>query len=86
MLKISENKLTRKAVTLRLEGRIVGPWVEELKLVCEPLLKSDGRLALDLAEVSFVDETGVAALTGLSAQGTKLLNITPFVEKQLKAG
>lgn len=86
MLKISENIFARETVTLRLEGRIVGPWVEELKQACEPLVKNGGRVALDLADVAFVDETGVTALAGLSAQGTKLLNVTPFVAKQLKAG
>jgi anti-anti-sigma regulatory factor len=86
MLKISENKLGKETVTLRLEGRIVGPWVEELKQACEPLVKNGGRVELDLADVAFVDESGVTVLAGLSARGTKLLNITPFVEKQLKAG
>lgn len=86
MLKISETKHANRNVTLRLEGRIVGPWVEELKQACEPLVKNGCHLALDLGEVTFVDETGVAELGGLSARGTKLLNVTPFVEKQLKAG
>jgi ABC-type transporter Mla MlaB component len=85
MLKISETKPVRRTITLRLEGRIVGPWVEELQQVCEPLVSNGCRLALDLAEVVFVDEKGVAALSGLTARGTKLINATPFVVEQLKA-
>jgi anti-anti-sigma regulatory factor len=86
MLKISENKLTPKAVTLRLEGRIVGPWVEELKQACEPLVKSGGcKLVLDLADVSFADEQGLTLLSSLKARGIKLLNPAPFVEEQLKS-
>ena len=84
MLKISEGKPIRKTITLRLEGRIVGPWVEELLQVCEPLVRNGCHLALDLAEVVFVDEKGVAALCGLSARGTQLVNATPFVVEQLK--
>lgn len=85
MLKISESKPVRKTITLRLEGRIVGPWVEELLQVCGPLASNGCHLALDLAEVVFVDEKGVVALSELSARGTQLVNATPFVAEQLRA-
>jgi len=85
MLKISESKPVRKTITLRLEGRIVGPWVDELQQVCEPLVRNGCQLALDMAEVAFVDEKGVAALSVLSARGAQLVNATPFVVEQLKA-
>lgn len=86
MLKISESKRGRRVVTLRLEGQIVGPWVEELARVCGLLVNNGGRIALDLAEVVFVDDSGVAVLTRLSAQGVRLLNATPFVAAQLNGG
>ena len=85
MLKISEHKHPNHTVTLRLEGRIVGPWVEELKQVCEPLVEKGGQLALDLTDVGFVDEAGVITLANLSVQGAKLLNATPFVEAQFRS-
>jgi ABC-type transporter Mla MlaB component len=85
MLKISEGKRSKQALTLRLEGSIVGPWVGELRRLCEPLVHQGGRLALDLADVSFADEGGLALLVGLRARGTKLLNPTPFVAEQLKS-
>jgi ABC-type transporter Mla MlaB component len=85
MLKISEGKPGKQSITLRLEGRVVGPWVGELQNFCEPLLSNERQLALDLAEVSFVDESGVPLLANLRARGAKLLNATPFVEEQLKS-
>ena len=85
MLKISEVRPSKRTLTLRLEGRIVGPWVGELRQICEPLVNNGRRLALDLAEVSFADEGGLALLVGLRARGTKLLNQTPFVAEQLKS-
>ena len=85
MLKISPIEPVNQSVTLRLEGRVVGPWVEELRQVCEPLVGSGGRLNLDLAEVSFADDRGVGLLAGLRKHGTKLLNTTPFVAEQLKS-
>lgn len=84
MLKISEGKATKQTVLLRLEGRVVGPWVGELRQICEPLVSDGSKLALDLSEVSFADENGVALLSSLKGRGTKLLNATPFVEEQLK--
>ena len=49
---------------MRLEGRMVGPWVAECQrawLALEPSL-STKKLALDLCEVMFVDESGVELL------------------------
>lgn len=86
MLKISENKITQKAVTLRLEGRVVGPWVSELQQICESLVTGGNKLALDLAEVSFADENGVTLLAGFARRGVKLLRPSPFVTEQLKTG
>jgi len=85
MLKISEGKRSKQSITLRLEGRVVGPWVGELQTICEPLLGNGRKLSLDLAEVSFVDESGIPMLVGLRSRGAKLLNATPFVEEQLKS-
>ena len=85
MLKISEGKRSKQSITLRLEGRVVGPWVGELQTICELLLGNGRKLSLDLAEVSFVDEGGIPMLAGLRSRGAKLLNATPFVEEQLKS-
>ena len=84
MLKISEGKAVKQTTTFRLEGRVVGPWVDELKQVCEPFVKN-GHLALDLTDVTFVDESGGALLVSLRSRGAKLLNAMPFVEEQLKS-
>lgn len=85
MLKISQAGKINRSVTLKLEGRVVGPWVDELKQVCEPLVKSGCSLSLDLAEVTFADEGGVALLVNLRARGVKPLSRMPFVEEQLKS-
>ena len=49
---------------MRLEGRMVGPWVAECQrawLALEPSL-STKKLALDLCGVTFVDESGLELL------------------------
>jgi len=84
MLKISDAGTPNHSVTLKLEGRVVGPWVEELRRVCEPILTDDRALKLDLAEVSYVDAEGIATLNSFKARGAKLKNCSPFVEQQIK--
>lgn len=84
MLKISEGKRTKQTTMLRLEGRLVGPWVTELEQICEPLQSDVRRLELELAEVAFVDEPGIALLMSLKDRGATLLHPSPFVEQQLK--
>ena len=84
MLKISETKKANQSVTLQLEGRVVGPWVDELRQICEPLLASGTKLTLDLADVSFADESGVVLLKGLERRGSMLFSPSPFLAEQLK--
>jgi hypothetical protein len=38
-----------------------------------------------MAEVSYLDAEGVAALSGLKSRGVKLKNCSPFVEQQIKS-
>ena len=65
MLKIAIIETSGQAVTLRLEGRVIGPWVEELRRSCERALDRGGRLTLDLAHVSFIDRDGIALFRDL---------------------
>ena len=84
MLKISQAGTPNQSVTLKLEGRVVGPWVEELRRICEPFLTEDRALRLDLAEVSYVDAEGIATLNSFKTRGVRLKNCSPFVEQQIK--
>ena len=85
MLKISQAGKANQSVTLKLEGRVVGPWVDELRHVCEALLTEGRALRLDLADVTFVDADGVGVLSSLKSLGVSFANCSPFVEEQLKS-
>jgi len=71
--------------TLVLEGRLVGPWVEELRRSCEARLDSLAGLTLDLGTVSFIDRGGIELLQSLADRHARLTNCSPFVAEQLKA-
>jgi hypothetical protein len=84
MLRISQAKTVNHAVTLRLEGRVVGPWVTELRKACEEVLTKGRPLKLHLGDVEFMDAQGVVLLSSLRSKGVSLLECPPFAAEQLK--
>ena len=85
MLKISPAENLHSATRLRLEGRIVGPWVEELKEACARLMGQGRRPQLNLANVSFIDDAGLRLLSQLCRDGVTMVDCSPFVAEQLKS-
>jgi anti-anti-sigma regulatory factor len=85
MLKISQIGSGDHSVTLRLEGRMVGPWVSEARETCGKFLDEGRKVKLNLTEVSFVDQDGVKFLADLVSRGVKLAGCSLFVEEQLKS-
>ena len=86
MLKISQIGNASRPVTLRLEGRMVGPWVGEVRATCQPYLDDGRSLQLDLTGVVFVDQAGVEFLKELISRGIELVGGSLFVEEQLRRG
>jgi len=84
MLKIETVRNGGGTVTLILEGRLVGPWVDELKQACARARSGVTGLAVDLTGVAFVDRVGIALLRELTNHDTRLFNCSPFVAEQLK--
>jgi anti-anti-sigma regulatory factor len=84
VLKISKVEPVNHAVVLRLEGRVVGPWVTELQKSCEEALVGGRSLKLHLADVEFMDTQGVALLLRLRSRGVALLECPPFAAEQLR--
>lgn len=84
MLRISAVENGNQTVTLKLEGSVAGPWVAEVKKVCDTLLINGHSLKLDLCDVEFVDRAGVALFADLRLVGASLDSCSPFVTAQLK--
>lgn len=85
MLRITPVESNRGAVTLLVEGRVVGRWVEALRLSCERVLASGVTLTLDLSGVSFVERGAVELFRNLRKRHVSVLNCSIFVAEQLKA-
>ena len=97
MLRITVVDLSDSVVVLRVEGRIVGCWVEELRRTCAAhafaahtfaahTFADEVQLSLELSDVSFVDAAGIALLKELRSGGADLIRPTPFIAESLKDG
>ncbi|MGB8538033.1 MAG: hypothetical protein WCD57_16545 [Acidobacteriaceae bacterium] len=95
MLRITVVDLSDSVVVLRVEGRITGWWVEELRRTCAAhafaahtfaahTFADEIQLSLELSSVSFADAAGIALLKELRSRGADLIRPTPFVAEQLR--
>jgi hypothetical protein len=72
-------RITRAAgPVLKLEGRLVGPWVDELGRACGAVVPP-ARLCLDLTAVTFADEAGARLLRELRQRGAVLTGCSGYV-------
>jgi hypothetical protein len=84
-MKITVVESSSVAARLRVEGRVMGRWVEELRSTCDLQGLRDGvRLTLDLADVSFADAAGIELLKELRLRSVVLVNPSSLVAEQLK--
>jgi ABC-type transporter Mla MlaB component len=84
MLRISVVDSNGNAVTLLLEGKVIGDAVDEVNSSCNQALAEGRRLTLDLAGVSFIDRKGIALFHRLAARHVSVVHCSGFVAEQLK--
>ena len=78
--------LTRKCrgATLKLEGELRGPWVEEVRNAWAQRAPRSPCLDLDLCAVTFVDAAGAQFLRDLVGQGTSVAACSSFIAELLQ--
>ncbi len=64
----------REGTTLKLEGKLTGPFVHELEICWQEAASAEGggRVIIDLASVDFIDASGKALLARMHGQGAEL--------------
>jgi anti-anti-sigma regulatory factor len=77
---------TASAERFKLEGRIAGDSVEELRRLCEERLTGANRrrILLDLAGVSFIASDGIELIRTLCLRNVTITEPSPFVAELLK--
>jgi hypothetical protein len=71
------------AVVLKLEGRLAGPWADELRRLWEENAPAftQKKLSLDLRETTFADTGGIHILKTIYSQtGAAILSGTPWTQ------
>ena len=83
MLRITVSGQDPSCRILRLEGKLLQAWVDEVRRLV--VAADDGSLpALDLSGLSFVDRTGAQLLQQLLRQGVPIHSCSPFVAELLR--
>ena len=83
MLRITVSGQNPSCRILRLEGKLLQAWVDEVRRLFVAAV--DGSLpALDLSGLSFVDRTGAQLLQQLLRQGVAIHSCSPFVAELLR--
>ena len=72
MLKVTTQN-AEQTVTLKLEGKLAGPWVQEVTRVWVDTARSPRGYVVDLTSVTFVDTTGRALLATMSQRGATFI-------------
>lgn len=71
MLRINQ-AMQSGCVTVKLEGRLLGPWIHEVRRVCDQISQPSKCLSMDLAALTFVDALGAELLRELIGRGVKI--------------
>ncbi len=70
--------------TVSLDGKLLGPWVDELRLVVAAL-RAKGAVRLNLEHLSFADAAGIELLRAARRDGVQLVGVSPLIEGLLAA-
>ncbi len=85
MLRLTRITETHRARAIKLEGKLSGPWVDEVRQAFVAGQSSPGRTRLDLSAVDFVDAAGTELLHDLIAEGIEVVAISNFVAELLRS-
>lgn len=83
MLRITETSRNEAAITFKLEGKVLAPWLDELRNSCTQAMCPSRQICLDLAAVSFVDAAGAQLLRELIQEGVTVGACSAFVAELL---
>ena len=62
---------------VQVSGRLVVPFVQQLRNVCEPM---EGNFVLDLSELIFADDAGMDVIRSLREKGAAISGASAFIK------
>jgi anti-anti-sigma regulatory factor len=89
MLRVTKTN-QNQTITLKLEGKLAGPWVQEVTRVWHDTTQSPRcGYVVDLRSVTFIDSPGQALLAAMSREGAQLIAadcLTRNIVDEIKRG
>ncbi len=83
MLRI--NTIHRGSETiLKVEGKLLQPWLEEFQLACARVEIQSGQVGLDLSDLSYADGAGTRLLRHLVQRAVPITACSAFVAELLR--
>jgi ABC-type transporter Mla MlaB component len=84
MLRITRLEHSDTGPVLKLEGKLVGPWVDEVWQAWGAAVPAAQRPCLDLSALSFADNAGVTLLRTLLEQDVSIVACSGYVAELLR--
>jgi ABC-type transporter Mla MlaB component len=85
MLRITRMVGNDSVVTLKIEGKLQGPWVDEAQDACARSAAQASRTCLDLSGLNFADGEGVALLRALIRSGVRVVGCSSYIAELLRS-
>jgi RNA polymerase sigma-70 factor, ECF subfamily len=85
VLRISVTSDSDVSIHFQLEGKLIGPWVEELRQLSDTALLRNKTITLDLKKLWFTDLEGAGLLRELHQRQVFQINCSQFITQQLLA-
>jgi anti-anti-sigma regulatory factor len=85
MLRLTRSALTHATQTIKLEGKLLGPWVDEVRKECAAGTDPSGWTSLDLSALTFVDAVGAGLLRDLIDRGIEVVACSTYVAELLRS-
>ena len=85
MLRITRLMGTHLTQTIRVEGKLLRPWVDEVRKACVSGTDPARRTSLDLSALTFVDAAGEELLRELIGQGIEVVACSSYVAELSRA-
>jgi hypothetical protein len=85
MIRLTRIAGPRATQTIKLEGKLLEPWVDEVRKSCASGALPTGRTSLDLSTLTFVDAAGVGLLRELIDRGIEVVVCSSYVAELLRA-
>lgn len=83
MVKITQCKSELNTI-IKIEGKLLSPWLGELRGVCDEAMAVSRNVHLDLASVNYADNAGIKLIHELRMSGVRLACCSNYLAELLR--